>query len=208
MSGTAGSYREKLQRVEGALGKNISELLEMARKVYVDRDKAEKKEKDARMHSRMELLAVALQEGMTMNPSKRGTMLGPNQCVYCKGEGHWHRACLKKMMRGRGIMQQPDVRSGFGARGGLTQDRFPGRGGEKGGRGFGRAFGQTTRPQEREMLGLAEVVCNGTETPMIGDVLSSISTWGQGVGYFGLSPCYRNCGIQTMNPLDMGGGSY
>ncbi|KAG8125986.1 hypothetical protein E2320_021081 [Naja naja] len=133
--------RKKLQRVEGALGKNTSRWLEIARKVYVNRDKVEKKEKDARMQKKTELLAVALQEGMAISAPNRGAMLGPNQCAYCKGEGHWSRECPKKMMRGRGLIRQPDVRSGFGVRGGWTQDRFPGWGGGRGRGGFGRGFG-------------------------------------------------------------------
>ncbi|KAG8132941.1 hypothetical protein E2320_010770 [Naja naja] len=101
--------RKKLQRVEGALGKNTRKLLEIARKVYVNRDKVEKKEKDARMQKKTELLAVALQEGMAISPPHRGAMLGPNQGAYCKGEGHWSRECLKKVMRGRGLVRRPDV---------------------------------------------------------------------------------------------------
>uniref|UniRef100_A0A8C6XMW2 CCHC-type domain-containing protein n=1 Tax=Naja naja TaxID=35670 RepID=A0A8C6XMW2_NAJNA len=97
--------RKKLQRVEGALGKNTSRWLEIARKVYVNRDKVEKKEKDARMQKKTELLAVALQEGMAISAPNRGAMLGPNQCAYCKGEGHWSRECPKKMMRGRGLIR-------------------------------------------------------------------------------------------------------
>ncbi|XP_070790184.1 vomeronasal type-2 receptor 26-like [Pituophis catenifer annectens] len=73
--------RRKLQKQEGALGKNTSELLEIARKVYVNRDKVEKKEKEeqarVKMQKKAELLAVALQGG---------TSLGPNQCAYCKGQ--------------------------------------------------------------------------------------------------------------------------
>uniref|UniRef100_A0A8C6XTH1 CCHC-type domain-containing protein n=1 Tax=Naja naja TaxID=35670 RepID=A0A8C6XTH1_NAJNA len=105
--------QKKLQRVEGALGKNTSELLGIARKVYVNKDKVEKKEKDARMQKKTELLLVALQEGMAIGPPTSGPRLGPNQCAYCKGEGHRSRECPKKMMRGRGLVRRPAVRSGF-----------------------------------------------------------------------------------------------
>ncbi|KAG8147245.1 hypothetical protein E2320_022695 [Naja naja] len=108
----AQSYEDihkKLQRVEGALGKNTSELLEIARKVYVNRDKVEKKEKDARMHRRTELLAVALQEGMTMSPSKRGTPSSVNIWSAHAQDGGWLLSklpaggCLSQHVCGGGV---------------------------------------------------------------------------------------------------------
>ncbi|XP_032075668.1 uncharacterized protein LOC116510285 [Thamnophis elegans] len=90
--------RKKLQRLEGALGKNTTELVEVARKVYVNRDKVEKKDKDDRMHKKTELLALALQGG------RAG--LGPNQCAHCGSEGHWQRECPKRLaLRGRGVFR-------------------------------------------------------------------------------------------------------
>uniref|UniRef100_A0A8C6XFQ5 CCHC-type domain-containing protein n=1 Tax=Naja naja TaxID=35670 RepID=A0A8C6XFQ5_NAJNA len=146
--------------------KKLHELLEIARKVYVNRDKVEKKEKDARMQKKTELLAVALQEGMALGPPNRGPRLGPNQCAYCKGEGHWSRECPKKIMHGGGLIRQAAVRSGLGVREERTQERFPRQeGGEEGAvlaRGISTMVvlagvpGQTPGPRCREMMGLAE----------------------------------------------------
>uniref|UniRef100_A0A8C3T6Q0 CCHC-type domain-containing protein n=1 Tax=Chelydra serpentina TaxID=8475 RepID=A0A8C3T6Q0_CHESE len=89
--------RKKLQKLEGASGKNIEELLEIAMKVYDRRDDEERK-KGARV------LAMALREeykdrgdkakGRSGPPGKgRGPRLGRNQCAICKEEGHWKNEC-------------------------------------------------------------------------------------------------------------------
>uniref|UniRef100_A0A674JYJ0 CCHC-type domain-containing protein n=1 Tax=Terrapene triunguis TaxID=2587831 RepID=A0A674JYJ0_9SAUR len=102
--------RKKLQKLEGASGKNIEELLEIARKVYDRRDDEERK-KGARV------LAMALREGYEERGDKvkgrqgppgkgRGPRLGRNQCAICREEGHWKNECpcllpLNKAPRGR-----------------------------------------------------------------------------------------------------------
>uniref|UniRef100_A0A2D4HHH3 CCHC-type domain-containing protein n=1 Tax=Micrurus lemniscatus lemniscatus TaxID=129467 RepID=A0A2D4HHH3_MICLE len=124
--------QNKLQKLEGELGKNTTELLEVARKVFVNRDKVEKKEKDACMHKKTELLAVALQGG---------AVLGPNQCALCGSEVHWQQECPRWLMRGRFVLRRLFGRglSGRGMMGRGRPPRYPfrGRGPQraKGGRG-------------------------------------------------------------------------
>lgn len=163
--------RRKLQKTEGALGKNTTELLEIARKVFANREKVEKKERDARMHKKTELLAVALQGGRVIGPNQgtalgQNQFLGQNQCAYCREEGHWQRECpRRRMMRGRGGLRRPEGRqySGFGGQRGMVSNRFAGRGGQfqRGGRGFGRGYGGSVMSGERnpaaETVGLAEM---------------------------------------------------
>uniref|UniRef100_A0A8C0J3G8 Core shell protein Gag P30 domain-containing protein n=1 Tax=Chelonoidis abingdonii TaxID=106734 RepID=A0A8C0J3G8_CHEAB len=94
--------RRKLQKVEGASGKNIEELLEIALKVYDRRDEEERK-KGARA------LAMALRtgskedekwrrrsEGVDLEDKgkPRGPCLGRNQCALCRQEGHWKNEFL------------------------------------------------------------------------------------------------------------------
>ncbi|KAG6935720.1 hypothetical protein G0U57_014410 [Chelydra serpentina] len=97
--------RKKLQKLEGALGKNIEELLEIAMKVYDQRDDEEWK-KGARV------LAMALREGYEERGDKvkgrpgppgkgRGPRLGRNQCNICKEEGHWKNECPRRQAMGR-----------------------------------------------------------------------------------------------------------
>uniref|UniRef100_A0A674JJ24 CCHC-type domain-containing protein n=1 Tax=Terrapene triunguis TaxID=2587831 RepID=A0A674JJ24_9SAUR len=89
--------RKKLQKLEGASGKNIEELLEIAMKVYDRRDDEERK-KGAH------ILAMALREGYEERGDKvkgrpgplgkgRGPHLGRNQCAICREEGHWKNEC-------------------------------------------------------------------------------------------------------------------
>ncbi|KAG6938071.1 hypothetical protein G0U57_006972, partial [Chelydra serpentina] len=98
--------RKKLQKIDGASGKNIEELLEIALKVYDRRDDEERK-KGAR------LLAMALKgesgkgggntKGQTGLQGKgRGSRLGRNQCAICKEEGHWKNECPQRHNRREG----------------------------------------------------------------------------------------------------------
>uniref|UniRef100_A0A674JTL2 Core shell protein Gag P30 domain-containing protein n=1 Tax=Terrapene triunguis TaxID=2587831 RepID=A0A674JTL2_9SAUR len=92
--------RKKLQKLEGASGKNIEELLEIAMKVYDRRDDEERKQ-GARV------LAMALREGYEERGDKvkgrpgplgkeRGPRLGRNQCAICREEGLWKNECPRR----------------------------------------------------------------------------------------------------------------
>ncbi|XP_044846460.1 uncharacterized protein LOC123351243 [Mauremys mutica] len=99
--------RKKLQKLDGASGKNIEELLEIAMKVYDRRDDEERK-KGARV------LALALREGNEEKGGKakgrsgppnknrgKGPRLGRNQCAICKEEGHWKNECPRRHAKGK-----------------------------------------------------------------------------------------------------------
>ncbi|XP_032094954.1 uncharacterized protein LOC116523969 [Thamnophis elegans] len=87
ISQSAPDIRHKLQKLEGALGKPLSELMEVARKTFVNRDLLEERKKDKQMKKKAELLATAL---MTVPGGNRGSRertiipsLGQNQCAIC-----------------------------------------------------------------------------------------------------------------------------
>ncbi|XP_058044541.1 uncharacterized protein LOC131201024 [Ahaetulla prasina] len=100
ISQSAPDIRKKLQKLEGALGKPLSELMEVARKVFVNREVREEQKKDQRMQKKAELLAAAMmsgpRDGRGLRGRGTGRTLGPNQCGICKQEGHWKGECPNK----------------------------------------------------------------------------------------------------------------
>jgi hypothetical protein len=54
--------RRKLQKLEGFAGMNATQLLEVANKVFVNRENEDKWEADKRMKAKVSLLAAALGE--------------------------------------------------------------------------------------------------------------------------------------------------
>lgn len=107
MSQAQSDIRRKLQKLEGFAGKNISELIEVATKVFINRDQEAKRESDRKLKRKADLLAAALTEqisgpgrgrGKNRNsgpPLLRGprTDVAPDQCRYCKSFGHWLENC-------------------------------------------------------------------------------------------------------------------
>lgn len=106
-------YR-KLQSVRGASGMPTNQLVEIAFDVFRNRDKVRQKEKERRMRQEAALLADVLRQVWSdphqgahqpgagprvrnprpANSGSRGhPIVGPNQCAYCKREGHWKREC-------------------------------------------------------------------------------------------------------------------
>lgn len=98
--------RKKLQKIPGASGKNIEELLELALKVYDRRDEEERK-KGAKA------LVMALRQGQDKDGKQnrrnenafiedggkpRRPRLGRNQCALCRQEGHWKNECPNRHM--------------------------------------------------------------------------------------------------------------
>lgn len=137
--------RRKLQRLEGALGKSISELMEVARKTFANHDKVEERKQDQKMQRKAELLAAAIMGIPRGRGGSRGrglgVGLGRNQCAICKKEGHWKGECLEK--------DKEEVRNG--RRGGFVRNYRGGCGRTQGGRGRGQGFSGTP------LMGLAEV---------------------------------------------------
>lgn len=60
MGQAQGDIRQKLQKLEGFPGKNATELLEIANKIFVNQDRAARKEANQRMKQKAALLAVVL----------------------------------------------------------------------------------------------------------------------------------------------------
>ncbi|KAK1345471.1 hypothetical protein QTO34_007928 [Cnephaeus nilssonii] len=98
--------RRKLQKLEGFAGKNASELLEIANKVFINRDRAAKKEEEKRIQRRANVIAATFrgsdpptaQKGKQEDRSggKGRASLRRDQCAYCKESGHWKNECPKQ----------------------------------------------------------------------------------------------------------------
>ena len=80
---------------------NITQLTEIANKVYMNREVQADREAKKRMR-KASLLAAALKE-MTKRQrktSQEGGSLGPHlardQWAYCKEKGHWKNECLNR----------------------------------------------------------------------------------------------------------------
>lgn len=92
---------QKLQKLEGFAGMNITQLLEVANKVFRNCDNIAKQEADKRMRQKVTLLAAALQQntnqrktvGQMRNPTQPRRTLRKDQCAYCKEMGHWKNEC-------------------------------------------------------------------------------------------------------------------
>lgn len=110
-----GDIKRKLQKLEGFAGMNISQLIEVATKVFVNRDQEAKRETDRKLKKKADLLAAALTQQRYESRQKRGrgknnrppteprSPLGPDQCRLCKDFGHWADSCpLKRRPSNRG----------------------------------------------------------------------------------------------------------
>jgi hypothetical protein len=110
VSQAQGDISQKLQKLEGFAGMNASQLLEVAIKVFVDRDQEAKWKADKKMKRKMDLHAAALakQSGRPLcaghgrgrsNPCGWQSVplecphsreeLRQGQCAYCHQERHW-----------------------------------------------------------------------------------------------------------------------
>ena len=100
MSQSASDIRKKLQKLEGFARMNISQLIEIANKVYNNRVEVAEREDRKRMEKKAALLAMALGRPP---PNRKGEKKreGPeghrrvdhDQCAYCRERGHWKREC-------------------------------------------------------------------------------------------------------------------
>ncbi|XP_034270661.2 uncharacterized protein LOC117664045 [Pantherophis guttatus] len=86
ISQSAPDIRRKLQKLEGALGKSMSELMEVARKVFANRDKIEEQKQEQKMHKKAELLAAALMSGpATRDGPRLGRLMALHEIVANSG---------------------------------------------------------------------------------------------------------------------------
>ena len=93
---------KKLQKLEGFAGENATKLLEIANKVFINRDQVARRDAEKRMKQKVTLLAAALSKPVPpMGPPRRGQGTRPgkrsplehDQCAYCKEKGHWKNEC-------------------------------------------------------------------------------------------------------------------
>ena len=100
--------RKKLQKLEAFAGKNATELLAIANKVFFNCDQTACQEAEKRMKQKAALLAAALSkpEPLARPPHKsRGpdprerNSLSCNQCAYCKEKDHWKNESLAALRR-------------------------------------------------------------------------------------------------------------
>lgn len=104
---SAPDIRRKLQRLEGFEGKLLSELVEIAQKVYNNR------ESPSVMQSKKMAKVLVTTMGNSQNSSREKSRGGrfprrgrgdltPNQCAYCKEYGHWKKDCPLLQKKGEG----------------------------------------------------------------------------------------------------------
>ncbi|XP_061469466.1 uncharacterized protein LOC133378868 [Rhineura floridana] len=96
---SAQDIRRKLQKVEGAVGINLSQLMDIAYKVFVNRDEKEKKEDQRMFKWQCAVMAAVMQKdgdrgkgegGRGQRPIRR---LERDQCAKCLKKGHWAKDC-------------------------------------------------------------------------------------------------------------------
>uniref|UniRef100_A0A8C7BP64 CCHC-type domain-containing protein n=1 Tax=Neovison vison TaxID=452646 RepID=A0A8C7BP64_NEOVI len=102
-SQSAPDIRRKLQKIEGFEGKNLTELVGIAEKVFSNRDAQEDEKETKKL---VKVLALYEAGRRRLGDSKwkekpkqregRREDLDSNQCAYCKEKGHWARECPKK----------------------------------------------------------------------------------------------------------------
>ena len=96
----APDIKRKLQKLEGLEGKQIQDLLQIAQRVYNNRDTPEEKQFKATKEMTKVLVAAFPQagNGQSRKQKKQGSRQGleKDQCAYCKERGHWIKDCPKK----------------------------------------------------------------------------------------------------------------
>ncbi|XP_057349869.1 formin-1-like [Manis pentadactyla] len=101
--------RRKLQKLEGLQDKTLRDLVQVAEKVYHNRETEEEKEgrklweteeRELRKEKRQErnlhkILTTVVRETREPKPGPGGRrqQLDKDQCAYCKEKGHWAREC-------------------------------------------------------------------------------------------------------------------
>ncbi|XP_067318491.1 uncharacterized protein [Anolis sagrei] len=107
---SAPDIRRKLQKQDGFAGMNLSQLIEIATKVFIHRDEAEKRERKKIREEDHKIFLNLLDErdklkesesgnrrkrGMRQKETRgvRGMPLGRHQCAICRQEGHWKNEC-------------------------------------------------------------------------------------------------------------------
>ncbi|KAF6270534.1 hypothetical protein mRhiFer1_009671 [Rhinolophus ferrumequinum] len=99
---TTPDIRRKLQKLEGFSGMNMTQLLEVANKVYRNREVVAKRETDKRMREKVTLRSCSpTRRAWAWKKRASRWQTGPylrapikeDQCAYCKELGHWKNEC-------------------------------------------------------------------------------------------------------------------
>ncbi|XP_008582059.1 PREDICTED: uncharacterized protein LOC103599693 [Galeopterus variegatus] len=94
--------RKKLQKLEGLQDKSLRELVQVAEKVYHNRESEEAKEikrekrQEKNFHRLLATVVRETREPNNMVPSNKKGPLAKDQCACCRERGHWVRNCPKK----------------------------------------------------------------------------------------------------------------
>ncbi|XP_060100331.1 uncharacterized protein LOC132575537 [Heteronotia binoei] len=111
VSQAASDIKRKLQKQEGFAGMNITQLLEIAQKVFVNREQETKRAEDRKLKVKAALLAAAIgahggnrgpREGRQTRarhpagPGNARKPLAPDECAFCHDFGHWADSCPQK----------------------------------------------------------------------------------------------------------------
>lgn len=115
VANSAPDIRRKLQKLEGFEGKNLTELMEVAKRVFDYRE--ETQDKQTRTVARAVVAALAQVPGEAQKQGWKGRREGPNagrpyrgkglgrpplardQCAYCKATGHWKSECPNRGLK-------------------------------------------------------------------------------------------------------------
>ncbi|KAK1346462.1 hypothetical protein QTO34_000318 [Cnephaeus nilssonii] len=101
--------RRKLQKLEGFAGKNATELLEIANKVFINQDSVARREEEKKIQRRANIIAAAFKGSGSQTDQKgkqeyrsggKGRVSRRrDQCAYCKETGHWKNECPKRQRK-------------------------------------------------------------------------------------------------------------
>ncbi|VFV44303.1 Hypothetical predicted protein [Lynx pardinus] len=96
----APDIKRKLQKLEGFARMNITQPIEVANKVFMNREVATEREAEKRLKKKATLLAAlketdAAKTGRPQPPKggKPRAPLAKDQCTCCKEKGHWKNEC-------------------------------------------------------------------------------------------------------------------
>jgi hypothetical protein len=98
---------KKLQKLEGFEGKFLSELIEIAQRVYNNRHMPE----DRQAKRLPKVMVAALQTPTSRSPANQKLARNPkaplekDQCAYCKQKGHWKNECPKRKRGNQKVLQ-------------------------------------------------------------------------------------------------------
>ncbi|XP_061441646.1 uncharacterized protein LOC133364805 [Rhineura floridana] len=100
---SSSDIRKKLQKVEGVMGMRLGQIMDIAFKVYVNRDELSKKEEGKLMKKQCSMLEkqcdlIAAVVSVNQTDKARGPRrrLQKDQCAKCLKKGHWAKDCRNK----------------------------------------------------------------------------------------------------------------